>query len=84
MTEPDPFFESIAEVRDAVTALLQAARLDEPKPPDAASKAMQELATQETFVEEWGAGPVDHAYVVGAWKRGLAVDCAEAMIRDLH
>ncbi len=53
-------------------------------PPAAASPAMSEIARQPQFGGDWGDEPVEHAHTIGVWKRVLAVDCALAMVRDLH
>ncbi len=80
----DPFYEAIATVRDAVRDLIESVDLESSTLPDAEFPAMREISQQYEYVGEWGAEPVEHAHVLGVWKLGLAVDCAKAMIRDLH
>lgn len=80
----DPFYAAIAQVRDAVASLIAATELTEPKLPHVDSEAMRELSEESAFAGAWGGEPIVHAHVLGAWKRGLAVDCAESLIRDLQ
>jgi hypothetical protein len=80
----DPFYEAIAPVRDELQRLVE---LIDPAPsvlPSVESPAMKELDLERSFIGDWGTEPVNHAHVIGSWKRILAVDCAKAMIRDLH
>jgi hypothetical protein len=81
----DPFYEAISAVRDALQGLLdESVDLESDTLPSADSPAMREISLQSEFVGEWGEEPVEHAHVLGVWKRALAVDCAQAMTRDLH
>lgn len=81
----DPFYEAIATVRNALRDLLdESVDLKSGTLPSADSPAMSEISQQSEFVGEWGEEPVELAHVLGVWKRALAVDCAQAMIRDLH
>ena len=80
----DPFYEAIAAVRDAVQTLIEPVDLESSPLPNADSPGMREISQQSEYVGEWGAEPVEHTHFLGVWKRALAVDCAQAMIRDLH
>jgi hypothetical protein len=83
MADADPFYDAIAPVRESLQRLIDSAPLGSGVP-SADSRAMREISLQSQFEGEWGAEPVEHAHFIGAWKRLLAVDCAQAMVRDLY
>lgn len=81
-SELDPFYVAIAPVRDALQALIESIPT-EPAIASADSPAMHEIALQAPYVGPWGGEPAEHTQVLGIWKRTMAVDCSNAMIRDL-
>lgn len=84
MSPADPFYEAISPARDALKKLADSMDSDPRLTPDATSPGMREIASQPDFRGDWGDEPVEHAHTIGVWKRVLAVDCAHAMVRDLH
>ncbi len=78
------FYAAIGPTRDALIELLEVADFPDSQVPTAKSEAMRELSHEQSYAEKWGSEPVSNAYLVGAAKRTMAVDCANAMLRDLH
>ena len=80
----DAFYATIGPTRDALVRLL--AITDPPglSLPAAESEAMRELSQEVSCVEEWSDEPVRNSHVTGSLKRIMAVDCANAMVRDLQ